>query len=85
MESSTPSGQKVAPLDSTHKSDAHPRAGTLWLDVEEACKLQLQWAGLREEGVTVTGVCTSCRRDLFYSARGDGEPTGRFALVGMLE
>ena len=61
------------------------REHSYWLDIAEACKLQLLAAGLREKRVTVSGVCTSCRRDLFYSARGDGEPTGRFALVATLE
>ena len=61
------------------------RAGNLWLDVGRACVLQLLSAGLREEQVAPATVCTACRRDLFYSARAEGEPTGRFALVAMWE
>jgi len=61
------------------------RGGRLWLDVEEACVGQLVAAGLSPDDVVRTGVCTACRRDLFYSARGDGEPTGRCVLVAMME
>jgi hypothetical protein len=59
--------------------------GRLSLDVEEACVGQLVSAGVRRDKVVRTGVCTACRRDLFYSARGDGEPTGRCVLVAMIE
>jgi YfiH family protein len=61
------------------------REGSLWLDIQHACMLQLITGGLQQGQVTGSDVCTSCRRDLFYSARGDGEPTGRFALIAMLE
>lgn len=61
------------------------RTGSLRLDVGRACVLQLVSAGLRPERVELAGVCPACRRDLFYSARAEGEPTGRFALVAMLE
>ena len=59
------------------------RKGSLWLDVEQACRLQLLSAGLAEAHVARAGVCTACHRELFYSARADGEPTGRFVLVAM--
>jgi YfiH family protein len=61
------------------------REGRLCLDVEEACVGQLVSAGLGRDQVIRTGVCTACRRDLFNSARGDGEPTGRCVLVAMME
>jgi YfiH family protein len=60
------------------------RSGNLHLDIGQACVLQLAAAGVRKSGIATSGLCTSCRRDLFYSARGDGEPTGRFALLAML-
>jgi len=61
------------------------RRGRLWLDVEGACVEQLVSSGLGRDHIIRTGVCTACRHDLFYSARGDGEPTGRGVLVAMLE
>jgi YfiH family protein len=44
---------------------------------------QLMEAGLREENIEVSGICTRCRTDLFYSYRAEGK-TGRFATVAML-
>lgn len=44
---------------------------------------QLQEAGLLEKNIEIAGICTSCRTDLFYSYRGDGN-TGRFGTVAML-
>ena len=39
--------------------------------------------GVPTEAITVAPWCTRCRRDLFYSARGDGAGTGRMlAVVG---
>ena len=45
---------------------------------------QLVRAGLREENIEVTGICTRCKTDLFYSYRAEGE-TGRFGTVAMLK
>jgi len=42
---------------------------------------QLLQAGLRAAHVDVAEVCTVCRRDLFYSHRGDKGRTGRFAAA----
>jgi purine-nucleoside/S-methyl-5'-thioadenosine phosphorylase / adenosine deaminase len=44
---------------------------------------QLMEAGLKEENIEVSGICTRCRTDLFYSYRAEGK-TGRFATVAML-
>jgi len=61
------------------------RDGRLYLDIQRACMFQLEAGGLQREWIAGSDLCTACHRDLFYSARGDGEPTGRFALVAMLE
>ncbi len=42
---------------------------------------QARGAGLRDDRVAVAGVCTVCRRDLFFSHRGDHGKTGRFAAA----
>lgn len=52
------------------------------LDLWEANRWQLAQAGVGQ--VEVAGVCTRCRRDLFFSHRGDGGRTGRFGAVLML-
>ena len=44
---------------------------------------QLVAAGLRKERLAVSGLCTRCRTDLFFSYRAEGQ-TGRFATVVML-
>ena len=44
---------------------------------------QLVQAGLRREHMALARVCTKCRRDLFFSYRGE-EITGRFATMAML-
>jgi YfiH family protein len=58
-------------------SDAH---FNLW----EISRMQLLRAGLLNEHIEITGICTKCNPDLFYSYRGEGE-TGRFGTVAMLK
>lgn len=45
---------------------------------------QLMAAGLRRDRIETAGICTRCRKDLFFSHRGEGA-TGRFATVAMLK
>ena len=45
---------------------------------------QLTEAGLELKNIELAGLCTRCRRDLFYSYRGEAR-TGRFALVALLK
>jgi len=42
---------------------------------------QARGAGLRHDHIAVAEVCTVCRRDLFFSHRGDHGKTGRFAAA----
>ena len=49
-------------------------------DFWAASKDQLVEAGLSSANIVLSGLCTRCRTDLFYSYRGEGE-TGRFAAV----
>jgi YfiH family protein len=51
-------------------------------DLWAANRWQLEQAGVG--AVEAAGVCTRCRRDTFFSHRGDGGQTGRFAAVVML-
>lgn len=52
-------------------------------DLWAANRWQLEQAGVGQ--VEVAGVCTCCRRDIFFSHRGDGALTGRFGAVVMLK
>lgn len=42
---------------------------------------QLLEEGLREENISHCDICTVCRRDTFFSHRGDGGKTGRMCAV----
>jgi YfiH family protein len=55
-----------------------------YFDLWELSRHQLLEAGLRNEHIEVSRICTRCKRDLFFSYRGEGD-TGRFATVAMLE
>ncbi len=44
---------------------------------------QLRGAGVREENINISRICTKCNTDRFFSYRGEGK-TGRFvALIGL--
>lgn len=57
------------------------REGTRYLDLKQANRVSLCETGLLPAHIHVTGLCTACRTDLFYSHRREGEPTGRMAAV----
>jgi copper oxidase (laccase) domain-containing protein len=62
-----------------------PRGNDHWsLDLPAANKLELLQIGLAEQNVHALGLCTSCRRDLFYSFRAEGK-TGRMLSVIMIK
>ena len=72
---------------------AFPYHGTLFseetfraprLDLALANRYQLRDMLVRDENITVTGLCTSCRSDLFFSHRRDQGKTGRMmAVIGI--
>ena len=53
--------------------------GKIYLDLAEIAVLQMVWCGVRQEKIDGCGLCTRCRQDLFFSHRGSGGRTGRFA------
>lgn len=55
-----------------------------YFDLWELGKQQLIQAGLSRQNVETAGICTKCRKDLFYSYRREAQ-TGRFAIVAMLK
>ncbi|MGI6376994.1 MAG: peptidoglycan editing factor PgeF [Anaerolineae bacterium] len=59
------------------------RQGHAHVDLWQANAAQLRAVGV--QAVEVSRYCTRCRRDVFYSHRGDGGRTGRFAAyIGLL-
>lgn len=55
------------------------------LDLSELNMVVLHEAGVKRENITVSGFCTICRQDLFFSHRGSGGLTGRQAAIMMLD
>ncbi len=62
-----------------------PRGTDRWsLDLVKANKMELLQIGLEEKNIHAVGMCTACRKDLFYSYRAEGR-TGRMLSVIMLK
>lgn len=57
------------------------RKGSIFLDLWQANRLQLEGAGLLPEHIDVAGACTSCQAQTFFSYRADGPTIGRIAAV----
>ncbi|MDI3534308.1 MAG: purine-nucleoside/S-methyl-5-thioadenosine phosphorylase / adenosine deaminase [Thermosediminibacterales bacterium] len=55
------------------------------LDLWKANKYQLEEIGVVESNITVSGLCTSCRNDLFYSYRKEKGVTGSLAAIIQLK
>lgn len=49
------------------------------IDLKEIIKLELLSEGMQENNIHDCGICTKCRKDLFFSYRGDDRRTGSFA------
>lgn len=67
------------------KEAAFSRGNGRWgLDLVKANSIELAAAGLDSRNIHSVGMCTSCRRDLFYSFRAEGR-TGRMLSALMLK
>ncbi len=67
------------------KKASSPRENGRWsLDLAGLNRLQIVDTGLANKNIHALGLCTSCRRDLFYSFRAEGR-TGRMLSVIMLK
>lgn len=51
------------------------------IDLWAANRLMLLEAGIKEENITVSGFCTKCREDLFFSHRRDRGKTGSLSAI----
>ena len=66
-------------------SPSGPGKADRWMfDLAGANLLQLDAAGIRRSHMSLSPHCTSCRDDLFYSHRRDGEKTGRQGAILMI-
>jgi YfiH family protein len=59
---------------------AEERGGRWYADMGEANRQQLVAAGVRSANIELSGVCSACDSDEFYSERKLGRPTGRFGV-----
>ena len=57
--------------------------GHLYFDLPEANRRNLQRAGVRQ--IELSGYCTACRTDLFFSHRAEKGKTGRFGTIFILQ
>ena len=55
--------------------------GKFHLDLWKTNYLQLIKAGLNKDNIYFENTCTKCNPKIYYSARGQGIDTGRFASV----
>lgn len=60
----------------TKKDEEHYQVD-LWL----AVKLMLMDIGIQEENITISGMCTYCNKDLFFSHRRDKGNTGSLSAI----
>jgi polyphenol oxidase len=58
-----------------------PPPKNVHLDLRKANRSQLLAAGLRDRNIFVSDLCTSCRRDWFFSHRKEGAASGRMMSV----
>lgn len=54
------------------------------LDIAEVNRAILKGAGVRPDGIADVGLCTACRRDLFFSHRAEKPRTGRMMNLILL-
>lgn len=73
-----PLARETAVFEPREPSSAKPSG--LCLDVGASNVGQLLAAGVREDHLEVSGLCTGCRTDLFFSHRKEPWPSGRFAV-----
>lgn len=59
--------------------------GKYHIDLQGIIRQVLTDAGVLNENITVSGVCTKCNKDIFFSYRGDNQKTGSLAAIMMLK
>jgi len=71
--------------DNTYEKFVQPIGRNQWrLDLKGINIYQLRAGGVKEKNIVSTPLCTRCHKDLFFSVRGSGEPTGRqISVVGL--
>jgi len=68
--------------DSLFSANPHPERSNPHFDLGEANRRNLARAGVRQ--IELSGLCTACRTDLFFSHRAEKGRTGRFGTIFIL-
>jgi hypothetical protein len=77
-----PVREKYPMLFLTARAPGHSEIGpSMHLDLAEANRRQLLAAGLKKAAIFMTGQCTSCQTDRFFSHRKEQGFTGRLMSV----
>jgi len=63
----------------------HRKQDRWMLDLWELNRWQLLQVGVKDKNIVISGMCTSCWQELFFSHRASGGRTGRIAAVCMLK
>jgi hypothetical protein len=76
-------GEEPNPLQWLNMSPPghQPPPKNVHLDLPKANRSQLLSAGVRTSNIFVSGLCTACRTDLFFSYRKEGSLSGRLLSV----
>ena len=61
------------------------RNGKYYIDLQQIIRQVLVDAGVSYENISISGVCTKCNNDVFFSFRGDNRKTGSLAAIMMLK
>jgi len=56
-------------------------SGTITWDLKKTIKLSMLDAGIQEEHILISNLCTSCNTDQFFSYRRENGQTGRMAAI----
>ena len=77
--------QSFLEIDPATRRFLDPAGSRRWkMNLTGINKHQLIKAGIKEKNVFQSSLCTCCRKDLFFSVRAEGEPTGRqIGLIGL--
>ena len=59
--------------------------GHCQLDLWEACRITLMEAGVKEQNISVTDICTACNPELLFSHRASGGKRGNIGAFVMLK
>ncbi|PYG89906.1 hypothetical protein LY28_00505 [Ruminiclostridium sufflavum DSM 19573] len=61
------------------------RNGKYYIDLQQIIRQVMIDAGVLEQNLVISNICTKCNKDIFFSYRGDKGKTGSLAAIMMLK